>query len=110
MQIDVELNVLQRGIETIVSDKFAKVVCTSERREEYLARAIYVLGTALGKRLDSVEYPVNWQRFVKRKDCPRYMKQTAYLNVNVYYPKLPLPQEPYWITIDNEPNITDKGI
>ena len=99
-QEEIELKVLERGVQMMVSDKFAKVIANSERYPRYMAKVISLLGIAMGKKLDSIEYPANWQRFLQRKDCPQYMKEIRKVNVNVYYPELPLPKEPYWLTFD----------
>ena len=102
-----ELRIIERGVEMMVSDKFAKVMATSEHRPPVQAKIIQLLGTALGKTLDTIEYPTQWRRFLERKDCPKYMKELVKYNVNVYYPQLPLPKNPFWIALDRIPEDLD---
>jgi len=94
------LVILERGIKAIVTDKFAEVLIEHERDPELRGTEIYVIGRALGETLDSFEYPVEWRRLLERKDCPKYMKEIRTIHVNAYYPKLSLPQEEHWLTID----------
>ena len=97
---DALLAILERGVSAVVTDKFAEVLFEHERDPELRGTEFCAIGRALGETLDSFEYPVEWERLLKRKDCPKYMREIRTICVNAYYPKLSLPQEEHWLTFD----------
>jgi len=97
---DVELKELERGIQTMLTDKFWAVNAYAERYSQFKAYIVTVLGRALGEELDSIEYPKHWERFLKTKRCPKYMKELVVSRVNAYYPQISIPDEPHWVTIE----------
>ena len=94
------LGILERGVQLIATDKFANVLVDSEPDLALRATVISCVGRALGETLGKAEYPTHWQRFLQRKDCPAYMKELTQISVDAYYPKLSLPQEENWVTIN----------
>uniref|UniRef100_A0A6H1ZFG4 Uncharacterized protein n=1 Tax=viral metagenome TaxID=1070528 RepID=A0A6H1ZFG4_9ZZZZ len=102
MKGETVLELFNRGVQTIITDKFAKVLIESERDGVLRATIFSTIGSALGETLGEVKYPKEWQRLLKRKDCPAYMKKIVTREVNAYYPKLSLPEEPHWVTFGTE--------
>ena len=95
------LKILEKGIKAILTDKYFEVNFGSERDWELRGTEIFVIGRALGETLDEIFYPTHWVKFLKRKDCPKYMKKLTRVNVDAYYPQLSIPKEKNYITIDN---------
>ena len=99
-----ELEILRKGVRAIIADKLVDKFAALEIETEYVrelhATIFYCVGKALGETLDSIEVPINWRRFIKTKRCPEYLKEIVIYNINAYYPKLSLPQEKSYITID----------
>lgn len=98
---EIVLTKLQKGVQMLVTDKFWGILINEEHNPEYQTRIITLIGCALGETLDSFSFPIHWERFLKRRDCPKYMKIIRGVNINAYYPKLSLPKEENYITIDN---------
>jgi len=96
--IKAELEILERGVQMALSDKFAQVYTDCEHNAELRARIISIIGKALGEVLDTFEYPTYWKRLLKRKDCPKYMQKIRTMTVNAYYPHLSLPEEHHWVS------------
>ena len=94
------LKELQRGVQTLVTNKFFRILCECDEDLSLRAKCITMIGSALGETLDKVTFPTHWQRLLARKDCPQYMKQLTQIQVNAYYPKLSLPEEDNWVTLD----------
>jgi hypothetical protein len=84
----------------MIPDKFAKVFAASERDVPMRATCLSLIGAALGEELGSIEYPKHWQRFLKTKRCPKYMKETIISRIDVYYPQISLPEEEHWVTFE----------
>ncbi len=97
---EVILKLLKRGAKMYVADKFADISFETEADTALRATEFYALGKALGETLESVDVPTEWRRFLKRKDCPQYLKKITTYSINAYYPKLSLPEEKNWIAID----------
>lgn len=106
---EVLLRLLERGKETIITDKFANTLIELERDEALRAWKLLAIGQSLGELLGSVEYPRNWRRLLARKDCPKYMKEIVCQYVNAYYPKLSLPKEMHWVTFEQSVSRDDNG-
>jgi len=98
--INTHLKLLERGIKIVLSDKFVKVEMEVEEDKSLRIYEIACIGSALGKTLDEIEYPIHWERFLKRKDCPAYLREITKVNVNVYFPDISLPEEPHWVSFD----------
>jgi len=96
-----DLQILEKGVQMAVTDRFAKVVVHSEWAPQFYSKLIAIIAQAFGETLDRVETPLNWRRFVKRKDCPKYLKEIITHEVRAYYPKIKLPREKHYLTIDN---------
>lgn len=94
---EILLTEIKRGVQMLLTDKFARVICDSEYKGDLKARMITTIASALGESLGEVRYPTYWQRFLKRKDCPNYMKDITVNSIIAYYPKLSLPDEPHWL-------------
>lgn len=98
---DVTLRVMERGVQMTLADKvYQRISGDIETDIALRAKIISMIGTALGETLHKFEYPVNWRRFLARKDCPKYMKEIYVGHVDAYYPKLSLPEEKHWLTFD----------
>ena len=97
---DVILKLIERGKKYIITDKFATHSIAVERDWALRAWEIFAIGTTLGETLGSVEFPTYWSRFLKRKDCPKYMREISISYINAYYPKLSLPEEKNWVTFE----------
>jgi len=102
VEINKHLEYLERGVKIALSNKFAKVEMEVEEDKSLRAFEISCIGTSLGKILDTIEYPIHWKRFLKRKDCPAYLREITKKNVNVYFPNIPLPDEPHWVSFDKD--------
>ena len=101
-----QLILLERGIKLFITkkflrEKFAGVETFIEEDVALMAFEVGIVGKALGETLDTISFPKNWDRLLKRKDCPKYMKEMQITKVNAYYPKLSLPEEDNWVAIDN---------
>ncbi len=97
------LTVLERGTQMAMPERmYNRIVAAVEFDVELRAKIITVIGKAMGQKLGQVEYPLAWRRFLKRKDCPAYMKEVVTRSVNAYYPKLSLPEEENWVTFEQE--------
>ena len=94
------LRILERGIKVILTDKYAETIINAEHDVYYRGTEVVVIGRALGECIGEIEYPAHWKRFLKRKDCPQYMKVIHTARVNAYYPKLSLPDEDNWVTFE----------
>jgi hypothetical protein len=94
------LNKLEFSIQLLVAHKFARVVAHTEEDNSLQAHLIAIIGSAMGETLDYIKFPTNWERLLKRKDCPNYMKNITEINVNVYYPRISLPNEKNCIEFD----------
>lgn len=95
-----ELEIFSRGVTATVTDKFWDIECKAEHDISLRSHLIRIVGKTLGKTLDEIEFPLYWERLLKRKDCPKYMKALKKVNVNVYYPTIPIPDKPHWLSID----------
>lgn len=95
----VVLERMERGVYMIVNEKFAKILMEQEG-DAGIGTLVRVIGEALGQQIDAIEFPANWRRLLARKDCPAYMKDIQKYSVEVYYPKLPLPDEENWVTFN----------
>ncbi len=102
----VVLKVLEKGLQFLITDKFADLLMAAEPDESLGATLIGIIGRSLGETLDEIFYPTQWEKFLKRKDCPKYMKKLTKVNINAYYPKLSLPKEKNYITIDKLGSMT----
>jgi len=103
MAKEITLVSMEKGMQLLVSDKFlrekfAKIEATKERDAFLRAWEFFISGRALGETIESIEVPVNWRRLLKRKDCPKYMKKIKTIHVQVFYPKISLPEENHWVT------------
>jgi len=101
----IALGVLERGVKMLLSDKYLKaqyadIEGITEKDFYMKAQEFTIIGKALGETLASFEYPPHFRRLLARKDCPQYMKELHKLHINAYYPKLSLPEEEHWVTID----------
>ena len=97
-----ELKLLERGVSVLITNKFRDVICEMEEDAELRATLYFVIGQALGEVLDTIEVPIYWRRFLKRKDCPEYLKEIKTVRVEVYYPKISLPEEEHWTTFSSK--------
>ena len=71
MEDTVTLKVIERGVQLALVDKvYRRIFGAIEYDIELRAKIISMIGTALGETLHKFEYPLNWRRFLKRKDCP----------------------------------------
>ena len=95
------LQLMERATNVLVTYKFADIIWAMEHDVSLRAWDIFAVGRALGETLDSVEYPTHWRRFLKRKDCPQYLKEVSVSNIRAYYPKLALPEEESWVTFEH---------
>lgn len=93
---------MERGKKLLITPKFAKILAEMEYDVSMRAWETIFMGQSLGEELGQVEYPENWRRFIKRKDCPQYMKKIVTQSVNAYYPKLSLPKENHWVTFEQQ--------
>lgn len=98
MEYKEALQLIERGVQMIVTDKFADVCLQSENAPQCRAQIISLIGRALGETWEICEYPIHWKRFSKRKDCPQYMKETRVLKVSAFYPKLSFPEQSHWVS------------
>lgn len=100
-----ELRLLEKGLQMAITnkliDRFAEVEVTSEPDLELRAQIFSTIGKALGETLDTIEVPIHWRRFIKRKDCPKYLKEIMVYHANAYYPKISLPEREPYITFDS---------
>ena len=97
----IDLRVLEKGIQLLITNKFNQVVAHSENAPEIQSKMITVIARAFGETLDRLECPVAWRRFIQRKDCPKYMKEIVVYEINAYYPKIQLSEEEHYLNIDN---------
>lgn len=81
--------------------KFYDMMLSDEYDIKSLSHIITVMGRALGETLGSFEFPEHWRRYLKRKDCPKYMKQITQVDVRAYYPKRKIPEAYSLMTADN---------
>tara|TARA_Y100000310_G_C20325029_1_gene642547 strand:+ start:135 stop:443 length:309 start_codon:yes stop_codon:yes gene_type:complete len=95
-----ELEELERGVMLRLSDRFRKIYLEQEEVPSLRATEVYAVASALGEVIENIEYPEHWRRLLRRKDCPKYMKEMGTINVTAYYPKLSLPDEEHWVTIE----------
>lgn len=95
------LGVIERGVQLALIDSvYQRISGAVEHDIELRAKIISLIGTALGETLHRFEYPLNWRRFLERKDCPQYMKTIYVGDVSAWYPRLSLPDEPHKITFN----------
>lgn len=104
------LKLMERGAAMWLTYKFAEVIWEMEDDISLRAWEIFAVGRALGEQLGTVEYPIHWERFLRRKDCPKYLKEIGVSRVNAYYPKLSLPEEEHWVTFELPINKDDRFI
>ena len=105
MKREIALKVLERGASVIMTNKllsemYATIETWTEEDKSLRACQFGVIAEALGETLETFEYPKNCERLLSRKDCPKYMREMQIMNVNAYYPKLSLPKEKNWVTIE----------
>jgi len=96
------LEVLEKSVSIILRDKFKEVVVHSEYDPTIRATCVDVIGKALGQVLGGITFPAHWERLLKTKNCPQYMRDLVSYRVEAYYPKLSLPDEPNWITFTKD--------
>lgn len=92
------LKLLRYEVAAALDKRFAKL--NFDHWEDAITHCLNLMGTTLGETLDEVEFPTQWRRLLRRKDCPAYMKALTKLSVNVYYPKVSLPKEQFVINLD----------
>ena len=97
---EVMLKEIERGVSSILTDKFNEVRAHAERYPEFKGYMVNIYGRALGEEIGSIEYPKNWARFLKTKRCPKYMKELVVSKVNAYYPRISFPDELHWVTFE----------
>lgn len=97
----VTLELLEREVQMMVSDKMWDIMVKQDVDPFGLrAGTIQVIGRALGETFDTIKFPSHWERFLRRKDCPQYMKQLTVVSAHAYYPRLSIPEEKSWLTFD----------
>ena len=84
------LEEIRVAVEVAVTDKYYDVIISSDYDISMRAQVVSVIARALADVQTVAEYPTNWRRFIKRKNCPEYMKKITKLEVQTYYPKLPV--------------------
>jgi len=99
-QEPVILEELMRGAQVMLTDKFARLWAERRFDPSISARIIRLCASALGETLDTIRYPAHWERFLKRKDCPKYMKDIVEISVHAYYPRISIPEQKPWLTFD----------
>ena len=96
------LKEIERAVMLTLADKFANVFVESERNPSLRATLVSIIASALGETLYAIEYPKDWQRFLRTKRCPKYMKKMVISTVHAYYPHISLPEEKHWVTFERE--------
>ena len=95
------LRIIERGVQLALVDKvYNRISGEADYDVALRARIVSMVGVALGETLHEFEYPIHWRRLMKRKDCPKYMKEIYVGDVTAWYPKLSLPEEPHVITFN----------
>lgn len=101
-QLKCDLGLMAREVMLLLDEKFAEVEMNSYHNPSMKAYYLQIIAKSLGEKIGLVEYPREWRRFLKRKDCPQYMKEIVKQSIDVYYPKISLPEEPHWVTFGGE--------
>jgi len=95
------LELKERGAKILFTEKFARHLCEVEHDARMGVWEMVFVGQSLGEELGQVEYPAQWRRLLKRKDCPKYMREIVVSKVTAYYPKLSLPKEEHWVSFES---------
>lgn len=98
----VTMEIFQKYAATSCGDRFNQVTTESRYDIERMATIFIAVGKSLGKTVETIEYPMHWNRLLARKDCPKYMKVMEQACVRAYYPRIPIPDEPHYLTIDTK--------
>jgi len=95
---EIPLIELELGVQTTIADRCA-IKLYSEQDKALRATLIHTIATSFIKILERkvATYPVHWERFLKRKDCPEYMKKLVTYDVVEHYPEVKMPKN--WMSL-----------